>query len=134
MTTQDILTYASLTIIGLSGVSILAGVALVLSGRQELHKKAMLTATMLASVFVVLYLVKSSLYPPVKYAGDHRKLYFFILGSHTILAALNLPLAAYTVYLGLKDKLDKHKRIAPFTAAVWIYVAVTGWAIYFILH
>jgi putative membrane protein len=94
----------------------------------------MLTASAFALVFVVLYLVKSSLYPPKNYGGDLRALYFFILWSHTALAALNLPMAVYTVYLGLKERFTRHRRIAPFTAGLWIYVAVTGWLIYFFLH
>jgi len=39
-----------------------------------------------------------------------------------------------TLYLGLKGRFDRHKRIAPYTAGVWIYVALTGWAIYFFLR
>ena len=134
MDTHAILQTLSLTTIGISGVLILTGVALLLTGHQTWHKRAMLTASVFAIVFVVLYLTKSALYEPTKYAGDERTLYFFILGSHTVLAALNLPLAIYTVYLALTGREDKHRKIAPFTAGVWLYVAVTGWAIYFFLH
>jgi putative membrane protein len=128
------LVYASLLTIATSGILILTGVVLVLLGYQDWHKRAMLTASAFALVFVMLYLVKSSLYPPRGYAGDHRKFYFFVLWSHTALAALNLPVAGYTIYLGLKERLDRHRKIAPFTAGVWIYVAITGWMIYFFLH
>ena len=134
METHAILQLLSLTTIGISGALIVTGVALILTGHEELHKRAMLTASLFAIVFVVLYVIKSALYEPAKYAGDHRTLYFTILWSHTVLAALNLPLAIYTVYLALKGLEDRHRRIAPVTASVWLYVAVTGWTIYFFLH
>jgi putative membrane protein len=128
------LVYASLITIGTSGIFILSGIVLILTGKRDWHKRAMLTASAFALVFVALYLVKSSLYPPKTYGGDHRFLYFFILSSHTVLAGLNLPIAVYTIYLGLKERFDRHRKIAPFTAGIWIYVAVTGSLIYFFLH
>ncbi|RUM28049.1 MAG: DUF420 domain-containing protein [Aquifex sp.] len=130
----EVLTLLSLITIGLSGLLILTGLVLIKLGKREWHKKAMLTASFLALIFVILYLIKSSIYPPKKYMGEHKELYFFILWSHTILAIINFPLAVYTVYLGLKEKFEKHRKIAPITAMVWIYVAVTGWMIYFFLH
>ncbi len=130
----EFLTYGSLITIGLSGLLILTGLILIKLGKRELHKKAMLTASFLALAFVILYLIKSSMYPPKKYTGNYKTLYYFVLWSHSILAMINFPLAVYTVYLGLKGMYEKHKRIAPITAIVWIYVAVTGWMIYFFLN
>lgn len=130
----ELLTVLSLITIGLSGLLILTGLVLIKLGLRDLHKKAMLTASFLALIFVILYLVKSSLYPPKQYTGSYKTLYYFILWSHTILAILNFPLAVYTVYLGLKGKFERHRKIAPTTAVVWIYVALTGWMIYFFLN
>ncbi|AAC06515.1 DUF420 domain-containing protein [Aquifex aeolicus] len=130
----ELITILSLVTIGLSGLLILTGIVLIKLGKREWHKRAMLTASFLALIFVVLYLIKSSLYPPKQYTGEYKTLYYFVLWSHTILAIINFPLAVYTVYLGLKGLYDKHRKIAPITAAVWIYVAVTGWMIYFFLN
>jgi len=130
----ELLTFLSTTTIALSGLLILTGLVLIKLGKRELHKKAMLTASFLALLFVILYLVKSSLYPPKKYEGEHKSLYLFILWSHTVMSIINFPLAVYTVYLGLKGRYEKHKKVAPITAIVWIYVALTGWMIYFFLN
>jgi putative membrane protein len=130
----EVLTFLSLLTIGLSGVLILAGLVFIKTGRRELHKKAMISASLLALLFLVFYGAKYFLYPPKYYEGPHRTLYLFILISHSVLAAVNLPLAAFTVFLGLTGRYSKHRRIAPITAAVWIYVAVTGWLIFFFLH
>jgi len=126
----ELLTALSLTSIGASGVLILAGLYFVKTGRRELHKVAMLTASFLALLFLVFYLIKYFSYPPKPYEGPLKGLYLFILISHSILAAVNLPLAALTVFLGITDRLSKHRKVAPITAAVWIYVAITGWLIY----
>lgn len=130
----EFLTYGSLITIGLSGLLILTGLILIKLGKRELHKKAMITASFLALAFVILYLIKSLMYPPKKYTGNYKTLYYFVLWSHSILAMINFPLAVYTVYLGLKGMYEKHRRIAPITAIVWIYVALTGWMIYFFLN
>ncbi|MFQ5427752.1 MAG: DUF420 domain-containing protein [Thermodesulfobacteriota bacterium] len=127
---KEFLLYSSLATIGMSGLLILTGIVLIKKGLKSTHKKAMLSASVFALIFVVLYLMRSSLFPPERYAGDHRTLFLFILWSHTVLAMINFPMAAYTIYLGFKERFTRHKRIAPYTAGVWIYVAVTGWAIF----
>ncbi len=127
---KEFLLYSSLFTIGMSGLLIITGILLIRKGLRHTHKKAMLSAAAFAIVFVVLYLLRSSLFPPERYAGDHRTLFLSILWSHTLLAMINFPLAAYTIYLALKTRFSRHKKIAPFTAGVWIYVAVTGWAIF----
>ena len=126
----ELLTLLSLMTIGASGLLILTGLVLVKTGRKELHKKAMLSASFLALLFLVFYLMKYFMYPPKPYEGHYKGLYLFVLVSHSILAAINLPLAVVTVYLGLRDRLSKHRKIAPITAFVWIYVAITGWMIF----
>jgi putative membrane protein len=126
----ELLTLLSLTTIGASGLLILTGLFLIKTGRRELHRKAMLSASILALLFLVFYGLKYFMYPPKPYEGPYKSLYLFILISHSILAAINLPLAMITVFLGLTNRLDKHRKIAPITAVVWIYVALTGWLIY----
>ncbi len=126
----ELLTALSLLTIGGSGILIVLGLLLIKTGRRELHKKAMLSASFLALLFLVFYLIKYFSYPPKPYEGPYKGLYLFVLISHSVLAAVNLPLAVITVFLGLTGRLDRHRRIAPITAGVWIYVAITGWLIF----
>lgn len=131
MPTEWLLFSGSRLTIAFSGLLILTGVILIRIGNREWHKRAMLAASALALIFVALYLIKSAYFPPKKYAGDYRGLYFFILWSHTVFALINLPLAVITVYMALKHRFDRHVRIAPYTAGIWVYVAASGWLIYF---
>ncbi len=130
MTLELALARGGQTTIALSGLLIAAGVVSILTGRSGAHKKMMIAACVLAAVFVVIYVVRSSLFPHVPYAGEHRGLYLSVLFSHTVMSLVNLPLAVITVYLALKGRTDRHRKVAPYTAAVWIYVAATGWSIF----
>lgn len=127
------LLHSSRAVILASGLCIILGVVLIKTGHRDYHKKAMLLASFLAVIFVILYIARTSLYPIERYAGGHRGLYLSVLWSHTVLSLVNLPLAIITVYLAFKARFDGHKRIAPYTAAVWIYVAASGWTI-FLFH
>lgn len=129
----QVLTMLSLISIGLSGALILTGLVLIKLGHREWHKRAMLSASALAILFLVFYGLKYFLYPPKPYDGAMKGLYLFILISHSIMAVINMPLAGITLFFGLKGRYEKHKRIAPITAGVWIYVALTGWLIYLFL-
>jgi len=119
--------------IAISGLLIITGVASILLGYRGLHKRLMLAACLFAVVFVVMYVVRSSMFPHTPYTGQWRGLYLSVLWSHTVMSLVNLPLAVATVYLALKGRFDGHRRVAPFTAAVWVYVAATGWSI-FLFH
>lgn len=130
MSLESLLVEGSRATIAASGLLIVAGVVMIILGKRELHKRMMLTACALAACFVLLYLARSSLFPPSKYMGEHRGLYLSVLWSHTVLSLVNLPLAAATVYFALKGVFKRHRRIAPFTAAVWVYVAASGWTIF----
>ena len=126
----EVLTALSLLTIGLSGLLIVTGLVFIKKGKKDWHKKAMLSASFLALLFLIFYGIKYFSYPPKPYDGPLKGLYLFVLISHSILAAINLPLAVVTVFLGVTGRYERHRRIAPVTAVVWIYVAITGWLIY----
>lgn len=131
MELADLLSIGSRSIIALSGILVIIGVILIKSGKKDLHKRVMISATVLALVFVVLYVIKSSLFPFGKYTGEYRSIFLAILTSHTILSVLNIPAVIITIYHAFKGNFEKHKRIAPYTAALWVYVALSGWLVYY---
>ena len=96
----------------------------------------MLAAATTSAVFLASYLAYHARVGSVRFAGvgAARAVYFTILGSHTILAVLTLPLVLRTLYLGLKRRDDKHRRIARWTFPIWLYVSVTGVIVYFMLY
>jgi uncharacterized membrane protein YozB (DUF420 family) len=63
-----------------------------------------------------------------------RAFYFAVLLSHTVLAAAVPILAGITLYRGLRGQIERHRRIARWTLPIWLYVSVTGVAIYLMLY
>lgn len=117
-------------------VLITSGLVAVKRGELERHKKLMLAAVGVSAAFLVSYLVYHYVVGSVKFEkqGPIRTVYFAILISHIILAAVQVPLIIATVVLGLRDRLDKHRMLAKITAPVWIYVSVTGVVVYVMLY
>ncbi len=105
-------------------------------GNREKHKKFMLSAAVSSSLFLISYLTYHYFVGSVKFHGEgwSRPVYFSILISHTILAAVLVPMALLTLYRGLKGKFDLHKRISKKTWYVWMYVSVTGVIVYLMLY
>ncbi|WP_027891821.1 DUF420 domain-containing protein [Calidithermus chliarophilus] len=118
-------------LIALSGVAVIVGVVLIRRGDRVRHPRAMLTATALAGLFLVFYLLKWGLYGTTRYAGpeEWRGAYYALLFSHTVLAAVNGPLVLWLLYNAFKRRFSVHKAWARWTVPVWLYVAATGWVI-----
>jgi uncharacterized membrane protein YozB (DUF420 family) len=92
----------------------------------------MKTALALGVLFVIGYVAQVITLGHQRFPGDDwlRTLFLGILLSHTTLAVALVPLLSRTVYLALKARFDAHRRIAPFTLWIWLYVSSTGVIIY----
>lgn len=119
----------------LSGLALLVGLYFIKSGRREAHHRAMLIATGLAFLFLVFYLIKWGLHGTTAYGGPEawRGAYYVLLITHTLLAALNGPLAIYVIYNAFKGRFTTHKAWARWLVPIWLYVALSGWVIYLVL-
>lgn len=120
-----------------SAVSILLLAALVAvkSRKLELHRNLMLTAIILSVVFLLSYICHHLFAGDTKYGGEGliRYVYYFILTTHIILAAVMLPFILFTAYRALTGEWAKHKKIARYTWPVWLYISVTGVIVYLMI-
>jgi uncharacterized membrane protein YozB (DUF420 family) len=66
--------------------------------------------------------------------GIWRTIYFSILITHTILAAVIVPMVMITLSRALRARFDRHRLIARWTFPLWLYVSITGVVIYFMLY
>jgi uncharacterized membrane protein YozB (DUF420 family) len=100
------------------------------------HHFSMVSAFVASCLFLISYLVYHSSVGSVRYTGQGgmRTLYFSILISHTILATLVPPMAIVTLVRALRERFDRHRRLARWTLPVWLYVSFTGVAIYIMLY
>jgi putative membrane protein len=106
------------------------------AGRRERHRALMIAACATSAVFLVSYLVRVALTGTHRFPGDGalRALYLAVLASHTVLAALVVPLVLRTLWLSLGARFDEHRRLARVTLPVWLYVSVTGVVVYVMLY
>lgn len=129
-----VMTYLSAVLIGLSAVFLLLGIRAIKTRKVQTHKKFMLSASLLALLFIINYILKSALFPPKTYQGEFRDIYILTLTIHMILAFLNVPFAIFTIYLSLiRKNFSLHKKVARITAPLWISVAITGWIVFFFI-
>ncbi len=122
----------------LNGITaVLLMVAYVLIRRRQIqrHRNVMLTAFLTSSMFLVSYVMYHFFKPePAHYAGAFPLLYFAVLITHIVLAALIVPLALVTLYRGWFMDVRRHRKIARITLPLWLYVSVTGVLIYLMLY
>jgi len=120
----------------LSGVFLLTGAGFIRRQRERAHRACMLAAFVTSGLFLVSYLVYHALHGSTPFTGQGplRTLYFAILISHTILAAIVPPLAILTVVAALRDQRARHRRLARWTLPIWLYVSVTGVTVYWLLY
>ncbi len=119
-----------------SAVLIATGVGLIRAGRRAAHRGVMIAAVVSSSLFLASYLYYHAHVGSVRFSatGWIRPVYFAILLTHTILAAVVVPLVLVTLIRGLRERCDRHKAIAKWTYPVWLYVSVTGVVIYVMLY
>lgn len=102
----------------------------------QLHKKLNLTTFLLSCLFLISYISYHWMADETRFPADHplRPVYLTILLSHIVLAAGVLPLVLQTFYLGLTNKVEKHRRWAKITFPIWLYVTITGVIVYLMIR
>jgi putative membrane protein len=103
--------------------------------KVAIHKRINIACFVLSALFLVSYVTWHSFGVETRYPADHplRPLYLFILVTHIVLAAVVLPLVLLSFYFGLTNQVKRHRRIVRWSYPVWLYVAVTGVIVYFMI-
>jgi uncharacterized membrane protein YozB (DUF420 family) len=124
------------TLNGTSAILLSLGYYFIRQRAISAHKRCMLGAFVASTLFLISYLVYHYHVGSVRFTGSGgiRTVYFAILISHTILAAVIVPLVLITLSRAWKARFEKHKRIARWTLFLWLYVSVTGVVIYWMLY
>jgi len=101
----------------------------------KLHRRFIIAAFVTTFLFCISYLTYHSLAESTSYGGDGpmKYIYYFILITHIILAALIVPLALITLGRGLNMQVEKHRKIARWTMPLWLYVSLTGVLVYLMI-
>ncbi|HUI41022.1 MAG TPA: DUF420 domain-containing protein [Terriglobia bacterium] len=119
-----------------SAVLLAVGYISIRRRRVSAHRACMLSAVGTSSLFLVCYLWYHAHHGVTHFRGLGliRTAYFALLGSHTVLAALIVPLVLITLRRALRRDFVRHRRIARWTLPAWFYVSVTGVVVYWVLY
>lgn len=121
---------------GASAILLSAGYLFIRRGHVRRHRACMLTAFSLSALFLVCYVIYHAVAGSARFAGPAaaRPIYFAILFSHIVLAALVLPLALTTLSRAWRGMFVRHRRLARWTLPLWLYVSVSGVVVYLMLY
>ncbi len=119
----------------ITSIFLVTGYVLIKNNKKDLHRNAMLLATMTSALFLISYVTYHHYQGDTKFIGTGwiRPVYFAILISHILLSIVQVPLILATLYLAATKKFTKHKKVAKITFPIWLYVSVTGVLIFVIL-
>ncbi|HEV7620615.1 MAG TPA: DUF420 domain-containing protein, partial [Flavisolibacter sp.] len=118
--------------------------------KYDTHKNIMLTAMALSILFLISYICHHLFAGEARFgdinhdgilssqekieAGTVRYLYYILLSTHIVLAAIVLPFILFTAYRALINENAAHRKLAKITWPIWIYVAVTGPLVYLLIN
>ena len=119
-----------------SAVFLITGYVFIRRGQDVAHKRCMVAALICSAAFLTSYVIYHlhAGSRPFTGTGAIRGIYFAILITHVVLAAVILPLVLMTATRGLRSQFDRHVRIARWTLPLWLYVSVTGVIVYLMLY
>ena len=132
---EHVFAKANAVINSLVAVLLVAGIITAKRRDYTTHRRIMLTAMVLSALFLVSYICHHLFAGDTKFGGEGtiRIVYFIILITHIILAAIILPFILFTAYRALIGENERHRKLAKITWPIWFYVAVTGPVVYLMI-
>jgi putative membrane protein len=136
VTTAAVLPHVTAGLNAVALLLLLVGFALVRSGRHHAHRTVMLAAVAASALFLAAYVVYHATAPIFVFRGSGaaRPAYYTLLISHVVLAAVVTPMIGLTLWRAIRGRFDHHRGLARWTLPVWLYVSVSGVAVYALLY
>lgn len=120
----------------LSAICLIIAVIAIKQKKVVIHQSFIYAALFFSALFLMSYLVYHHYQGDTKFMGSGliRSFYFFILITHIVGSVLVVPMILWTVFLAWKKRFDLHPKWARWTFPIWLYVSITGVAVYFLLR
>lgn len=101
----------------------------------KMHKTFIGLAFTTTTLFLVSYVTYHYLTESTSYGGEGilRYIYFFVLITHIVLAAVVVPFALFSAIRGLTNQVEKHRKVSRWTMPIWLYVSFTGVIVYLMI-
>jgi putative membrane protein len=119
----------------LTAIALIVGYYFIKNGNRRNHRFAMTTAFVLSAFFLISYVTYHYQAAPTTFGGEGtiKSIYYFILITHIVLAAVIVPLVLLSVYFALSNQFERHKKVSKWTFPLWLYVAITGVVVYLMI-
>lgn len=130
-------------------ILLVVGLMMVKQKKYQQHKNVMMFTMVLSVLFLVFYILHHLFTGETKFgdtdhnglldatekaaAGGLRYVYYFIISTHITLAGIVMPFVLYSAYRGLTAHFGLHKKLVRYTFPIWLYVAVTGVVVYWMI-
>ncbi len=120
----------------LSASCLVAGYVAIRRKAVHVHRLCMVTAFACSAVFLVGYLAYHYVHGDTRYSGTGvmRGVYLTVLATHILLSVTVLPGALASFYFATTRQFERHRRLNRVFLPIWLYVSVTGVAIFFMLR
>lgn len=124
-----------------AGLNTLAALALILAlyfikqKNMIAHRNCIYAAMVCSALFLLCYVLYHSTTAETKFGGEGtiRLVYFILLITHIVLAAVILPFIFFTFNRAFTGQFERHKKMARWVYPLWLYVALTGPICYLML-
>ncbi|KGE19546.1 DUF420 domain-containing protein [Paenibacillus wynnii] len=126
----------STAFIVISAVLVAIGWRLIIKGKREAHKKAMIAAAVAALLFFIVYTSRTLFVGNTSWGGPEEltTIYHVFLIFHIVLATVAAVFGLTTLTLGFKAKYAKHRKWGRITSMIWFATAITGVMVYVLLY
>lgn len=116
-------------------ILLIIGLYYIKTKQNKKHTIVMASAFSLSIIFLFSYVIYHSMAQSTVFGGEGviRNVYYFILLTHIVLAAVVMPFILYTFYFALTNQLHKHRKLAKYTWGVWFYVSISGVLVYLLI-
>jgi putative membrane protein len=118
---------------GVTAVLLITALVAIKSKNTRLHQRLMQVCLSLSLLFLLCYVAYHMTSDSTSYGGSMKAVYYTILISHIILSVAVIPLVLFTYLFAWEGKFDKHKKWTRFAFPIWLYVAITGVVVYWMI-
>jgi putative membrane protein len=123
--------YASLN--GITAVLLVLALIFIKKGNMKLHQRTIQACLAISLLFLLCYVAYHMTSDSTVYEGSYKAIYYFILISHILLSVAVIPVVLFTYLFALEGNYVKHKKYTRFAFPIWLYVAVTGVVVYWMI-
>lgn len=118
-----------------AAIALIFGLYFIKNGRISQHKMAMSSALGLGAVFMVSYIIYHANAESTSFGGEGvvKNIYYFILISHILLAAIAMFPILLAYYYGYTGRIARHRKVVRYAYPIWLYVTLSGVIVYWMI-